>query len=115
MTDERRSGNDRRANLSVLRGELEQEYNCQVEGKPCQRWCGANPCLTELGDMTIRMMRKAEQAADWSSRAEIAERELAQYQAKHAAIMREADRRYDEQTAELTQAQKENAELGHLS
>lgn len=35
------------------------------------------------------------------------ERELTQYQAKHTAIMQEADRRYDEQTAELTQAQIE--------
>lgn len=22
-------------------------FNCGVEGKPCQRWCGANACLTE--------------------------------------------------------------------
>lgn len=22
----------------------EETFNCQMEGKPCQRWCGANPC-----------------------------------------------------------------------
>lgn len=25
----------------------EQDFNCQTEGKPCQRWCGAEPCALE--------------------------------------------------------------------
>lgn len=25
----------------------EDHFNCGVEGKPCQRWCGANACLVE--------------------------------------------------------------------
>jgi hypothetical protein len=35
------------------------------------------------------------------SRSEAAEHALSEYQAKHTAIMKEADRRYDEQTADL--------------
>lgn len=25
----------------------DEPFNCQVEGKPCDRWCGANSCLAE--------------------------------------------------------------------
>jgi hypothetical protein len=42
---------------------LDQEYpfNCKEEGKPCQRWCGANPCLAET-------QQAPGKAAEWIGR-----------------------------------------------
>jgi hypothetical protein len=54
----------------------DHKYNCQVEEKPCDRWCGGNGCLSEEHSLEMRLMHKAEHAADWQSRAEIAERAL---------------------------------------
>jgi uncharacterized Zn finger protein (UPF0148 family) len=38
------------AGLSALRSHqapVGEEFFCKTEGKPCERWCGGNPCLKE--------------------------------------------------------------------